>query len=51
MTTDPLSIGCDACGAESGEDCRPLCVGVPDEYVAADGAWYDEDSDPWRGDR
>ena len=43
-----LDVPCDACDAQAGEECRPECAGIPAEFVAPFGAWFDEDSDPWR---
>lgn len=58
MTELNIDIECDACGAEPGEPCRPLCIGVPEERIGwdiADGPapgveWYDVWRDDMRGE-
>lgn len=38
---DPTNRPCDACGAEAGEECRPMCIGqaqLEDELRGEDRA-------------
>jgi hypothetical protein len=43
---EPIERGCDACGAEPGEECRPMCIGLAaHEDALAEAHVFSEEPD------